>query len=205
MASRILFGKELCRSSEFRKASYDYFQGHGITGGLFFILQFNFLRELLQYPITYVQRRRQRRVMNIVSDAFAARMEDMKNNKDRKPKVDAIEWTFNMLPELPVREQGSPPLWQMSHQLIHLLGAAYTPTGFSVSQMIWKVLAYPEYLEPLRKEADEAVARFGLTAKVVNALPLQDSFIRECNRLHPGNTRKISTFTCSYISTYILR
>lgn len=128
--------------------------------------------------------------MNIVSNAFAERMEEMKNNNDRKPETDAIEWTINLLPDRPAREQGSPPLWRLSHQLIHLLGASYTPTGFAVTQMIWKVLAYPEYLEPLRKEADEAVAQFGLSSKIVNALPLQDSFIRECNRLHPGNTRR---------------
>jgi cytochrome P450 len=79
------------------------------------------------------------------------------------------------------------PLFQMSHELVHLLGASHTPVGMTITQMAWQILARPEYLEPLRKEAEAAVAKVGFTDRIVEFLPLQDSFIREANRLYPNN------------------
>lgn len=54
-----------------------------------------------------------------------------------------------------------------------------------ITQMLFHILDDPSYLEPLRREAEEAIAKHGWSEKIINSLPLQDSFIRENNRMYP--------------------
>ncbi|KAJ8069755.1 hypothetical protein OCU04_000178 [Sclerotinia nivalis] len=204
IASKIIVGEELSRDTAFCKASYSYFQGHGLTGGLLLTLPLGLFRDLLAGPFSYYQRVRQRKVIDIVSAKIAARIDDIEQNKDRTPRIDCIEWTLKMLRDFPIEKTkgGSLPLWRMSHELVHLLGASHTPTGIAVTQMVWKMLAYPEYLDPLRQEADAAIAKFGFSHKIVDFLPLQDSFIRETNRLHPNNELGIQRVVCGSPFTF---
>ncbi|KAL9119449.1 MAG: hypothetical protein Q9187_003996, partial [Circinaria calcarea] len=51
--------------------------------------------------------------------------------------------------------------------------------------MLFLILEDPSYLEPLRREVDDAIAKHGWSEKIINSLPLQDSFIREVNRMYP--------------------
>jgi cytochrome P450 len=104
-----------------------------------------------------------------------------------KRHVDGIEWTLKMTKEFPGKPGEPLPLSQMSHELVHLLGAAHMPVGMLITQMVWQILVQPEYLHALRKEAEEVVTRIGFTSRIVEYLPLQDSFIRETNRLYPNN------------------
>jgi cytochrome P450 len=184
IASVILVGKKVSKEPAFKKASYSYFQGHGITGSLLLFLPLGPLRHYLAKPISYVQRVKQRRVLNIVATEFQDRVSGAGT---RKVQVDGIEWTLKILKERPKGSDEPLPLSQMSHELVHLLGAAHTPVGMTITQMVWQVLAQPMYLHVLRKEAEEAVAKVGFTNRLVEYLPLQDSFIREANRLYPNN------------------
>ena len=44
--------------------------------------------------------------------------------------------------------------------------------------MIFQILKEPEYLGPLRREAEEAVAKFGWSHRIIDHVPLQDCFLR---------------------------
>ncbi|KAI0157899.1 cytochrome P450 [Hypoxylon sp. FL1284] len=57
----------------------------------------------------------------------------------------------------------------------------------AMTQIIWQLVYRPEYLEPLRREAEDAVSQFGFTSKMIEHLHLQDSFIEESNRLYSIN------------------
>ena len=54
-----------------------------------------------------------------------------------------------------------------------------------ITQMLFHILNDPSYLELLRREAEDAIAKHGWSEKIINSLPLQDSFIREINRMYP--------------------
>lgn len=142
------------------------------------------LRHYLAGPISYFQRVRQRRVLSIVAAEFQERLNGAGSGKTH---IDGIEWTIKMLKEFPGKPGEPLPLFQMSHELVHILGAAHTPVGMTLTQMVWQMLVQPEYLHALRKEAEEAVAKVGFTDRIVEYLPLQDSYIREANRLYPSN------------------
>ncbi|KAL1852790.1 hypothetical protein Daus18300_012034 [Diaporthe australafricana] len=107
----------------------------------------------------------------------------------RKPSSgnpDCIDWTLEMKDDFPASEKED-LLWQMSHELVHLLGAAHAPTGMTITHMLWQLSHQPQYLDPLRHEAQNAISRFGFTGKIVDHLPFLDSFITETNRLFPNN------------------
>ena len=55
-----------------------------------------------------------------------------------------------------------------------------------MAEMLFQLLVCPEYLEPLREEAQTALERNGgWNEKALDSLPKLDSFIREVNRLWP--------------------
>lgn len=43
----------------------------------------------------------------------------------------------------------------------------------------------PEYIQPLRKESEAMLAKMGATAAACDQMILLDSFLKECQRLHP--------------------
>ncbi len=135
--------------------------------------------------MSYFQRANQHKALNFVVEEFKSRI-----NSSAKSNVDGIDWTLKLMKDFPAKPGKPLPLLQMSHELVHLLGASHTPVGMTLTQMVWQMLARPEYLEPLRKEAEAAVAKVGFTDRIVEHLPLQDSFIREANRLYPTNLGK---------------
>ncbi|KAI0401578.1 cytochrome P450 [Xylaria palmicola] len=186
IASRILVGEEVCRNPAFQGASAEYFQGHAMLGFILLHIPIRAIREVLKVPLSYFQRRRQRRVLSLVSSVMRKRLEARLSGKDGEDHIDCMSWTLKIKDDFP-KSKNEDQFWQMSHELIHLLGASHAPTGMALTQLLWLILDEPQYLEPLRKEAEEAIAQYGMTSKLFSHLPLQDSFIRETNRLHSNN------------------
>jgi hypothetical protein len=44
---------------------------------------------------------------------------------------------------------------------------------------------HPEYIQPLREEIETTLARYGATIPGCDQMILLDSFLKECQRLHP--------------------
>lgn len=187
IASVILVGPKVSKDPAFKKHSYSYFQGHAITGGILLFLPLGPFRHYLARPISYFQRIKQRRVLSIVASEFRERLESGITDSRH---IDGIEWTLRMSKDTVAKPEHPLPLMQMSHELVHLLGAAHTPVGMTIAQIVWEILEKPQYLQALIQEAEDAVAKVGFTDRLVEYLPLQDSFIREANRLYPSNIGK---------------
>lgn len=188
VASKVLVGDELCKDETFKEASTEYFQGHATTGFILLMIPTRFIRSALSRPLSYFQRVKQRRVLDIVSTEMRRRLEARTHDPDLPERVDAIDWSLRIRDDFP-SSQREGLLWQMSHELVHLLGAAHAPTGMVLTQMLWQALNEPEYLQALRREAEAAVSKIGYTEKITDHLPLQDSFIAEAFRLYMPNKR----------------
>ncbi|KAI0388401.1 cytochrome P450 [Xylariaceae sp. FL0594] len=188
VASRVIVGEEVCRNPLFKKASHDYFSGHVDLGCILLWVPWNSLRAILAPVLSFLQRSRQRRVLGMVASVMKKRHEAKTTTTSvtSEARTDCIEWTLRFEDQFPLSKTED-PFWQMSHELIHLLGAAHAPTGMILTQMFWHLFGNPQYLEPLREEAERAIGEFGMTTKIVNHLPLQDSFIRETNRMYKNN------------------
>jgi cytochrome P450 len=94
---------------------------------------------------------------------------------------DAIEWTLDLVTGHPKYDTPE----RLTHELLHNLWAASSAPGGMMTEIVYQILTYPEYIAPLREEAEKAVKEQGWTEKMLANLNLQDSFIREVNRLLP--------------------
>jgi len=56
-------------------------------------------------------------------------------------------------------------------------------TGLTITQVLYRLLSHPEYIEPLRREVEAAVAEEGWTKSGMDKMHKLDSFIRETQRL----------------------
>ena len=187
--SRVIMGEELCRNKEFLKRTYSYFQGNYMTGVFILKLPFGSLRKALAWPIVTFQKYRLRQLIRVISPVVEKRMQAGACGAQMAPQIDGIQWTLKILDEHPIDEKGSPPLWRISNELIQNLWASASSPATIITQMVFQILEEPTYLEPLRREAEDAIAKNGWCDRIVNHLPLQDSFIREINRMYPIFTR----------------
>jgi cytochrome P450 len=55
----------------------------------------------------------------------------------------------------------------------------------AITHALFDLASSPEYLHPLREEAEEVIKRAGWTKAAVDQMPKLDSFIKESQRLHP--------------------
>ena len=101
--------------------------------------------------------------------------------KDIAPPLDAIEWTLAF--SKPDSPNNAPEY--VTKELLHNLWAGSSAPGGLMTEMVYQLLLEPQYLEPLREEASNALKAHGWSEKTLDSLYLQDSFIREVNRLYP--------------------
>ncbi len=52
-----------------------------------------------------------------------------------------------------------------------------------MTQVLYRLLAHPEYIEPLRQEVDAVISEEGWTKDGIDKMHKVDSFVRETQRL----------------------
>lgn len=190
LASRVIVPQKLARDETFVKAILSYNQSIFLCGLAILKLPLGPFRDLLSVPISYLTRRKQAKVIGMISPFVEERMRRRELGIIDTDEPDLIDATLNLLGEFPINADGSPPLWRISHELMHNMLASGSNPGSVVAQMTFQILHEPRYLEALRTEAEDALEKYGWTEKLVNALVLQDSFIREVGRLYPTFSSK---------------
>ncbi|KAF7714794.1 Cytochrome P450 monooxygenase [Penicillium ucsense] len=78
--------------------------------------------------------------------------------------------------------------------------AAIHTTSYTVTNVMYDLAAYPEYLGPLREEIKEVLAEDGiLQKKSLSKLKLLDSVIKESQRLNPVGIISMNRYACGAI------
>jgi Cytochrome P450 len=67
----------------------------------------------------------------------------------------------------------------------------------TVTQVLYRLLANPEYLEPLREEVDAAIREEGWTKAGIDKMYKLDSFLRETQRLDGFAVRPLDSLRTS--------
>ena len=67
----------------------------------------------------------------------------------------------------------------------------------TTTQVLYRLLANPEYIEPLRQEVDAVVAEEGWTKAAMDKMHKIDSFLKETQRVDGLTTRSL----CSLLSS----
>ena len=188
----VIVGEELARDEEFLKVAKTYFKSNFLAGVILLKLPLGIFRNVLGGPIAYVQRQKLRKLISLVSPVIEKRMQEKAQGVEKSERMDGIEWTLKLSEEYPFESNESGPVWGISKELIQNLWAGGSSPAAVITQMLFHILEDPSYLEPMRKEVEAAVAKHGWSERIINDLPLQDSFIREVNRFYP-------IFTCWYL------
>ncbi|KAF2789623.1 cytochrome P450 monooxygenase, partial [Melanomma pulvis-pyrius CBS 109.77] len=179
-ATRVLIGEELCRDDAFIRQSMSFLESIFVTALVITKLPLGPFRSLLSRPISFIHRGKLHKCMNMLRPLVNARMEEKDLHAIPK-KLDAIQWTLDLFPDTANNSDQD----RFLKELLHNLWAGSSAPGGMMTEVIWQLLLNFQNIEVLRKEASEALHRHGWSEKMLNSLHLQDSFIRETNRLFP--------------------
>lgn len=188
VATRVFVGDDLCRNLHFLQISQAFLNSIFTTALVIVKLPLGPFRNLLSFPLSQIHAWRLRRCHRILLPIVKKRIEEIKSIKGGSQDSDAIDWTLHLATEkLPCN---TPQM--ITRELLYSLWAASSAPGGMITEIIYQLLSTPEYLEPLRLEARSAVENHGWSEKMLSNLPMQDSFIREVNRLYPTGSSAYS-------------
>ncbi|KAH9959807.1 cytochrome P450 [Russula dissimulans] len=71
----------------------------------------------------------------------------------------------------------------LARRMLLLNFASIRATSFTVTQVLYRLLSHPQYIEPLRQEIEAAVAEEGWTKTGMDKMQNLDSFLREIQRI----------------------
>ncbi|OCL14898.1 cytochrome P450 [Glonium stellatum] len=190
-ASRVMIGTELCRDEIFLRGTMSLLESIFNTAVVIVKLPLGPFRGILAWPLTLAHRWRLQKCADMLRPTVSKRLElrqkaEGQNHQDEN--LDAIEWTLDLCKG----DSRYDTVDWITEELLHNLWAASSAPGGLMTQVVYQLLTEPHYMIPLREEAIKAVEEFGWSEKMLSRLNLQDSFIREVNRLFPTGS-----ITCS--------
>jgi hypothetical protein len=131
-------------------------------------------------PLNRQVRRDQVIATKILKPILEARHEEIRlaEREGREPNLpdDAIEW---------FRKSSNGRDYPEVFIQLGLSQVAIQTTTSQLTQCILNLCAYPEYIEPMRKEAVEVLGKIGLHKQALSQLLMLDSFLKETQRLKP--------------------
>jgi len=188
-ATRVMIGTELCRNETFLSETTGLFQSIFFTALVVVNLPLGPFRNALLSVLTLPHKWRLEKCTKLLQPVVEARLSERDSDHGQKKNQtagDGIEWTMDLLHGHSCYDTPN----KLTHELLHNLWAASSAPGGMMTEIVYQLLTYPEYLAPLREEAKAAVTQHGWTEKMLANLNLQDSFIREVNRLLPTGASK---------------
>lgn len=124
--------------------------------------------------------------MDILRPVVRKRLKDHRGLHQAN-NIDAIRWNLDLLPQ----DLESLDEDRFLKELLHNLWAASSAPGGMITEIVYQLLSRPEDIKHIREEAIKAMNQHGWCDKMDNSLVLQDSYIRETNRLFPTGSSKL--------------
>lgn len=183
MSNMVFLGEEFAHNKEWVRITTSY------TMSMFMAIRATksfhpLLRPLIDRfsPLNRKVRRDQATIAAIIRPVLKARHEEITAAKreGRKPNLpdDSIEWFRHS-----AAGRSYPEVWIQ----LGLAQVAIQTTSNQLCQTILYLCAYPQYVEPLRKEAIEVLKKYGLQRPALNEMYFLDSFLKETQRLRPDS------------------
>lgn len=179
VACRTLVCRELSRNAKFLKASMNFQQSIFIHAMIIIRIPIRPLREIFTRLAALSHKRILRLAMEILEPVVSKRIEKRHVGDPSGEENDGISWTLDL-----TKDEDMDP-HRLSLEVLHNLFAGSLAPGALITEMIFQVLMSPQLLHDLRQEAQQAILKYGWTEKLLKDLLLQDSFIRELNRVYP--------------------
>ncbi|KAH9954980.1 cytochrome P450 [Russula dissimulans] len=177
IGGRMLVGPSLCRNREYQEVA---------LSSAINILKTAMLVQLCPRPLKLIvsrivtklpsEIRRTKELIRPIVEERLAKMEEFGGKWDDAPS-DLLMGLIN--------EAKGPAktLEDLTQRLLVLNFGAVHTTAFTFVYLLYRLMANPEYIEPLRQEVEVAIAEEGWTKNGIDKMNKIDSFIRESQRI----------------------
>ncbi|KAF8467587.1 cytochrome P450, partial [Russula ochroleuca] len=186
--SRIFFGAPLCRDNDYQTLNLS-FAVNVMKFGVIISLFPKPLKRIVSRMLSNLPSQIQQEIEFIrpmVEERFA-KMEEYGEDWDDKPN-DMLMWLMSEAKGVERSVEG------LARRLLLVNFAAIHPASFAI---LYRLLANPEYIEPLRQEVDAVIKEEGWTKAGIYKMYKIDSFLRE--------TQRIDGFTVFSVTRLALR
>jgi cytochrome P450 len=179
--NRILVGVPTCRDRRYLDLSLQFTVNTVLTSFTLNLLP-KFLKPLVG-PLISSLPRTKRLAMEylgpLIEERKRLQAEDANNSDDWQDKPeDILSWLMNEA-EGPEQETAA-----LAVRILVVNSATIHTSSMTFTQAIFNLATRPEYIEPLRQEAEEALQLYGWNKLGMSELPKMDSFFKESIRLN---------------------
>ncbi|KAH8581604.1 hypothetical protein B0O99DRAFT_719202, partial [Bisporella sp. PMI_857] len=171
VATRILISEGLCRDENFLRTSASFLNSIFITALIIAKLPLGPLRDLLAWPLSRYQSWKLRQCVRKLLPLVKKRIEERKSSSSSEGggRLDGIEWTLDFASDLDA-PHNTPE--KITNELLYGLWAGSLAPGGMMTEIVFQLLLFPQYMDPLREEATVAVEKHGWSEKMLNSLKL---------------------------------
>jgi len=176
-ANRVFVGTPLCRDQDYVKLNLTFAVNVLKTATIIKMFP-KPLRPLVGRVISNLPsqiRQEMEFIRPMVEERFA-KMEEFGENWDDKPN-DMLMWLMSEAKGVERSLEG------LARRLLVVNFAAIFTTSMSFTTLLYYLLSNPEYIEPLRRDVESAVAEEGWTKAGMDKMLKIDSFLRESQRI----------------------
>jgi cytochrome P450 len=195
-SSRIIVGAPLCRDHDYQALVLNFIVN--LKKSAFIISCFpEFLKPIVARFICRIPThvRQTMEFIRPIVEERSAKMKEFGDDWDDAPS-DMLMWLMSEAKGVERSLEG----W--ARRLLMLNFGAIHATSITFTQVLYRLLAHPEYIEPLRQEVEAVVAEQGWTKVGIDKMHKIDSFVREFQRIDSPillglNRLALSPFTFS--------
>jgi len=176
-SSRIFVGTPLCLNRDYQKIALNYAVN---VMKLAYILSVfpKLLKPIIARMFSNIPSQ-VRQTMRFIEPMVNERFEKMDELGEawEDPPNDLLMWLMNEAKGVERSLEG------LARRLLFVNFASIHTTALVLTQVLCRLLSNPEYIEPLRREAEDAIAEEGWTKAGIDKLRKLDSFLRETQRI----------------------
>ncbi|KAI0727700.1 cytochrome P450 [Fomitopsis betulina] len=180
--NRILVGAPTCRSIHYTETCKSFAMKTSIVGFIINLFP-SFLQPIVGRLVTQLpsQIRRSLHILGPIIAERQAAMAEYGVNWADKP-TDLLMW----LMESADPEESQPERLAIRILVINI--ATIHTTAASFVHAVNNLLERPQFIEPLREEAEAAIQKYGFVKNAMNGMPFSDGFFKESSRLNALGT-----------------
>ncbi|KAH7105146.1 cytochrome P450 [Auriculariales sp. MPI-PUGE-AT-0066] len=181
-SNRLFVGLPLCRNEEYMDLSINY--THEVVRSSDKIKVWPKILEPYYSPVANAKKILKR----LMGDTVAERQQLIQNNVPHEERPnDFLQWNLEQAPDFEKN------LDSVAERILRLNFTAIHTTAAGFTWVLYHLAAQPnKYMQALRDEVTESVAKHGWTKAAIDKMHRADSFIKECSRLHGINAASIT-------------
>ncbi|KAF8665622.1 hypothetical protein AX16_000077 [Volvariella volvacea WC 439] len=178
-SNRLFVDLPMCRDEEYLKLN-EKFTLDVVKNSAIILLFPSPLRKLAARYLTNAESNIQRG-MRLLGPLIESQLQEFKETGGDSSPNNLITWLLQVAPEerRTVRE--------MTLRILIMNFAAIHTTTMGFTHLLYDLAAFPEYVEPLREEAERVIKQHGWTRAAMSELSKIDSFVKECFRMRAGS------------------